>query len=99
MSYGIEWSPGGIVLGTVLLLLIVPQFAVIAVVIVAIAALWVLVALAAVALASPYLLARALRRRKQSLPRGDTLARRRVWRGQRALRRLRFITDATETPQ
>jgi hypothetical protein len=61
---------GGGVYAIVLLLLIVPQFATIAVVVatiavlvVALAALVGLVALAAAALASPYLLVRSVRRR------------------------------------
>ena len=70
MSYGAEWMGGGVVYGIVLLLLIVPEFAAIAVVVatiavlvVALAALVGLVALAAAALASPYLLVRSVRRR------------------------------------
>jgi hypothetical protein len=63
MSYGIEWIPSGVVYGTVLGLLIVPQFALIALLVVALAVFVVLVALAGAALASPYLLVRSLRRR------------------------------------
>jgi hypothetical protein len=70
MSYAVEWIPGTVVAGIVLLLLIVPEFAAIAVVVatiavlvIALAALVGLVALAAAALASPYLLARSVRRR------------------------------------
>ena len=65
MSYSVEWMGGGVVVvfGIVLLLLIVPELAVIAVVVVALAALVGLVALAAAALASPYLLVRSIRRR------------------------------------
>ena len=70
MSYAVEWMGGGVVLGIVLLLLVVPEFAAIAVVVatiavlvVALAALVGLVALAAAALASPYLLVRSVRRR------------------------------------
>ena len=70
MSYGVEWMGGGVVYGTVLLFLIVPEFAAIAVVVatiavlvVALAALVGLVALAAAALTSPYLLARGVRHR------------------------------------
>jgi hypothetical protein len=70
MSYAVEWMGSGVVLGVVLLLLVVPEFAAIAVVVatiavfvVALAALVGLVALAAAALASPYLLVRSLRRR------------------------------------
>jgi membrane protein implicated in regulation of membrane protease activity len=73
MSYAVEWMGGGVVavFGIVLFLLIVPEFAAIAVVVatiavlvVALAALLVLVALAAAALASPYLLVRSVRRRR-----------------------------------
>ena len=70
MSYAVEWIWGPVVSGIVLLLLIVPEFAVIAiavatiaVLLVALAALVGLVALAAAALASPYLLVRSVRRR------------------------------------
>ena len=70
MSYSVEWIWAPVVSGMVLLLLIVPQFAAIAVVVatiavlvVALAALVGLVALAAAALASPYLLVRSVRRR------------------------------------
>src|SRR4051812_32983849 len=70
MSYGVEWMGGSVFYGAVLLLLIVPEFAAIAVVVativvlvVALAALFGLVALAAAVLASPYLLVRSVRRR------------------------------------
>jgi membrane protein implicated in regulation of membrane protease activity len=71
MSYGVEWMGGVVVSGIVLLLLLVPEFAAIAVVVaaigvlvVALAALVGLVALAAAALASPYLLVRTVLRRR-----------------------------------
>jgi hypothetical protein len=71
MTYAVEWIWGVVVSGMVLLLLLVPEFAVIAVAVatiavllVALAALAGLVALAAAALASPYLLVRTLRRRR-----------------------------------
>src|SRR3954454_11730222 len=65
MSYAVEWMGGGVVpvFGIVLVLLIVPEFAAIAVVVAMIAVLVALVALAAAALASPYLLVRSVRRR------------------------------------
>src|SRR5436190_13427185 len=65
MSYAVEWMGGGVVsvYGIVLLLLIVPELAAIAVVVATIAVLVGLVALAAAALASPYLLVRSVRRR------------------------------------
>jgi membrane protein implicated in regulation of membrane protease activity len=71
MSYAVEWIWGPVVSGMVLILLIVPEFAVIAIAVatiavflVALAALVGLVALAAAALASPYLLVRSVRRRR-----------------------------------
>ena len=63
MSYAVEWMGSGVVYGIVLLFLIVPEFAAIAVVVATIAVLVGLVALAAAALASPYLLVRSVRRR------------------------------------
>jgi hypothetical protein len=70
MSYAVEWFWGPVVSAMVVLLLIVPQFAVIAVAVatiavllLALAALVGVVALAAAALASPYLLVRSVRRR------------------------------------
>jgi hypothetical protein len=63
MSYSGEWIATPIVLGAVLLPLIVPPFALIGLVVVALAALGALVALAGAVLATPYLLARSLRRR------------------------------------
>jgi hypothetical protein len=96
MSYAVEWMGGGAlpVSGIVLLLLIVPEFAAIAVVVATIAVLVGLVALAAAAFASPYLLARAMRRRRPErkqpattrIPQGDALARRGAGRAQPSLR-------------
>src|SRR3954453_10756117 len=70
MSYAVEWIWAPVLSGMVLLVLIVPEFAAIAIVVAtiavlvaALAALVGLVALAAVALASPYLLVRSVRRR------------------------------------
>ena len=62
MSYAVEWTPGGAFLGT-LVLLIVPHFALIALLVVALASVVALFALAAAVLAMPYLLVRSLRRR------------------------------------
>jgi hypothetical protein len=66
MSYAVEWMGGGAVpvSGIALVLLIVPEFAAIAVVVATIAVLAGLVALAAAALASPYVLVRSVRRRR-----------------------------------
>jgi hypothetical protein len=63
VKYGFDWAPGVVLLGTVLVLLKVPPFALIALAVVALAALAALVALAGAVLATPYLLARSLRRR------------------------------------
>jgi hypothetical protein len=63
MSYGFEWIPGPVLLGTVLVLPIAPSFALIGLVVLALATIAALVALAGAILASPYLLVRTLRRR------------------------------------
>jgi hypothetical protein len=63
VSYSLEWTAGPALLGTVLLLLIVPSFALIGLVVVALAAVAALVALAGAMLVMPYLLVRSLRRR------------------------------------
>jgi hypothetical protein len=62
VKYGIEWTPGIVLLGTVVVLPLVPSFALIGVAVVALAAVAALVALAGAVLASPYLLVRTLRR-------------------------------------
>ena len=62
MSYGFEWMPAVVLVGA-LVLLIVPAFALIGLVVLALAAVAALVALAGAILATPYLLARTLRRR------------------------------------
>jgi hypothetical protein len=63
MSYRSEWMPGVVLLGTVLIPLIVPSFALIGLAVVALAAVAAFVALAGAILATPYLLVRSLRRR------------------------------------
>ena len=63
MKYGIEWTPGIVLLGAVIVFPLVPSFALIALVVVALAAVAALVALAGAVLAMPYLLVRSLRRR------------------------------------
>ena len=62
-GYGLEWIPGGFFIGGVLLILIVPSFALIALAVVALAAGAALLALAAAILASPYFVVRTVRRR------------------------------------
>jgi hypothetical protein len=65
VSYRFEWISCPVLLGTVLVLLIVPHFALIALVAVALAAVVAVAALLAGAmLAMPYLLVRSLRRRR-----------------------------------
>lgn len=75
VSYAVEWVPGAVFLGTALPLLIVPSFALIGLVVVALAAVVALVALVGAVLAMPYLLVRSLRRRLAQRRRlvGDTL--------------------------
>jgi len=63
MKYGFEWTPGLVLLGTVVVFPLVPSFALIGLVVVALAAVAALVALAGAILATPYLLARTVRRR------------------------------------
>jgi hypothetical protein len=70
MKYGFEWTPGLVVLGTVVILPLAPPFALIAITVLALAALAAVVALVGAVLASPYLLVRSLRRHltERSLP-------------------------------
>ena len=62
MNYGFELT-SGLVLPTVLVLLIVPNFALIAVLVIALAAVAAVVALAGAVIASPYLIVRSIQRR------------------------------------
>jgi hypothetical protein len=61
MSYGFEWIPAVALVGAFVLLM-VPAFALIGLAVVALAAVAALVALAGAVLATPYLLARTVRR-------------------------------------
>jgi hypothetical protein len=61
--YGLEWIPGAALVGAVLVVLIVPSFALIALAVVALAAVAAVVALVGAILATPYLLVRTARRR------------------------------------
>jgi membrane protein implicated in regulation of membrane protease activity len=63
MSYRIEFLPGLILTGALLLVLLVPPIAVIAVIVFATAAVVALVALAGAVLATPYFVARFVHRR------------------------------------
>ena len=67
MSYGFEWMPA-VVVGGAFVLLIVPSFALIGLLVVALAAVAALVALAGAIVASPYLLARTVRRHLAERP-------------------------------
>ena len=62
MSYGFEWMPAVVLVGAFVVLM-VPGFALIGLAVLALAAVAALVALAGVIIASPYLLARTVRRR------------------------------------
>ena len=62
MSYGFEWMPVVLLVGA-FVVLIVPAFALIGLAVIALAAVAALVALAGAIVASPYLLARTVRRR------------------------------------
>jgi hypothetical protein len=65
VKYGFEWTPGLVLVGLVVVLPLAPSFALIGVVVVALAAVAALVALAGAILASPYLLVRSVRRRHE----------------------------------
>jgi hypothetical protein len=69
MSYRFEWIPGPVLLGALLLPLVAPPLAMVGLLVVALAALAALVALAGAVLATPYLLARSLRRHLAERPR------------------------------
>ena len=62
MSYGYEWIPAIVIVGAFIVLM-VPAFALIGLAVLALAALAALVAFAGAVVASPFLLARTLRRR------------------------------------
>jgi hypothetical protein len=62
-GYGFGWTPGLVLLGTVVVLPFVPGLALIGLVVIALAAVAALVALAVAILATPYLLVRTVRRR------------------------------------
>jgi uncharacterized membrane protein len=66
MSYRPEWIGAPVVLGAVLLPLIVPPFALIALFVVAVVVVAAIVALVAAIVASPFLLARHIRGRLQT---------------------------------
>jgi hypothetical protein len=68
VRYGFEWTPWLVLVGAVLVLPLVPGFALIAVLIVAFVALAALVALAGALIAAPFLLVRGVRRRLAERP-------------------------------
>jgi hypothetical protein len=96
MSYGVEWMGVGVVLYGFVLLLVVPWFAAIAVVLATIVVLVGLMALAAAALASPYLLVRSVCRRLRPTKNTMPLAARDPGEG-RPLDRLRVVGGAHVT--
>jgi hypothetical protein len=112
MNYRLEWIGSAGVFGTVLLLMIVPEFALIALLVVSLAALAAFVALTAAAVASPFLLVRSLRRRRtrpttrrrtpwirasSAIPGAHSL-RRQTGRPEPVLRSAAVHRDATEYP-
>jgi hypothetical protein len=62
VKYGFEWTPGLVLLGMVVVLPLAPAFAMIGLLVVAVAAVATIAALAGAVLATPYLLARTVRR-------------------------------------
>jgi hypothetical protein len=72
VTYGFEWIPGPLLLAIVLLPLVVPGFALIGLVVIALAAVAALVALAGAIVAMPYLLVRSVRRRLAGRGAGPT---------------------------
>ena len=76
MKYGFEWTPGLVLLGAVLVLPLVPSFALIGLLVVALAAVAALVALAGAVLAMPYLLVGSLYRRLAERHQSPTARRR-----------------------
>ena len=63
MSYGFEWIPGTVLLAAVVLLPLAPAFAMIGLLVVALAAVAALIALAGAIVAMPFLVARTVHRR------------------------------------
>ena len=63
MSYGFEWIPGTVLLAAVVLLPLAPAFAMIGLLVVALAAVAALIALAGAIVATPFLVARTVHRR------------------------------------
>jgi hypothetical protein len=63
VRYGVEWIPGTVLLLAVVVLPLVPAFALIGLVVVVLAAVAAVAALAAAILATPYLLVRSVHRR------------------------------------
>jgi hypothetical protein len=62
MRYGFEWTPALVLLGLVVILPLAPAFAMIGLLVVAVAALMLIVAVAGAVLAAPYFLVRSVRR-------------------------------------
>jgi hypothetical protein len=62
VRYGFEWTPGLILLGGVVVFPLVPSLALIVLAVLALVAVTALVVIAGAVLASPYLIARGVRR-------------------------------------
>ena len=63
MKYGIEWTPALVLFGMVIILPLAPAFAMIGLLVLAVAAVVAVIALAGAVVATPYLVVRGVRRR------------------------------------
>jgi membrane associated rhomboid family serine protease len=63
MRYGFEWTPALVLFGMVIILPLAPAFAMIGLLVLAVAAVAALLALAGAVVATPYLVVRTVRRR------------------------------------
>ena len=63
MRYGFEWTPALVLFGMVIILPLAPAFAMIGLLVLAVAAVVALVAFAGAVVAAPFLVARTVRRR------------------------------------
>jgi membrane associated rhomboid family serine protease len=63
VKYGFEWTPALVLFGMVIILPLAPAFAMIGLLVVAVAAVAAIFALAGAVLATPYLVVRGVRRR------------------------------------
>jgi membrane associated rhomboid family serine protease len=63
VKYGIEWTPALVLFGMVIILPLAPAFAMIGLLVLAVAAVAAVIALAGAVVATPYLVVRGVRRR------------------------------------